>query len=238
MIFINVLTLCLVITFTKGETSLEEDTGSGRYTIEGRVFPLSDYQNGNKNWPAVTRVHVNGGEFLGFVKHDGSFAVHNVPSGSYIVEVLHPEYTFEPVKVEINSKGKFRARKVNNIQTSLIIQVPYPLKIKALGKIQYFQAREQWRITDFLFNPMVMMMLFPLLLIMVLPKLMNDPETKKDLEQIQKMTKFEMPEMSDAVSNFLAGNSPQGPGKEGGSTKEKESNRKGQKARKRVVAKE
>lgn len=71
---------------------------------------------------------------LGFVKRDGSFAVHNVPSGSYVVEVLHPEYAFEPVRVEINSKGKFRARKVNHIQTSLVNQVPYPLRIKALGK--------------------------------------------------------------------------------------------------------
>lgn len=63
--------------------------------------------------------------------------VHNVPSGSYVVEVLHPEYTFEPVRVEINSKGRFRARKVNNIQTSVVNQVPYPLKIKALGKTRY-----------------------------------------------------------------------------------------------------
>lgn len=37
--------------------------------------------------------------------------------------------------------------------------------------------------------------------------MMNDPETKKEMEQIQSLTKFDMPEMSDYVSNFLAGNS-------------------------------
>ncbi|XP_050312837.1 ER membrane protein complex subunit 7 homolog [Anthonomus grandis grandis] len=217
----------------KAETSLEEDNGTGRYVIEGRVFPLSDYQTENANWQTVTRVHVNGGEFIGFVKRDGSFVVHNVPSGSYIVEVLNPEYTFEPVRVEINSKGKFRARKVNHIQTSLVVQVPYPLKIKALGKTRYFQVREQWRVTDFLFNPMVMMMLFPVLLIMVLPKLMNDPETKKDLEEIQKLTKFEGLQVGDKVSNFLAGNMPQS------TTKEvKDKDKKAQKARRRPVTKE
>ncbi|KAJ3638097.1 hypothetical protein MTP99_001505 [Tenebrio molitor] len=192
---------------TLGQTGLEEDSDSGRYVIEGRIFPLSDYQTSQINWQANTRIHINGGELIGFVKKDGSFIVHNVPSGSYIIEVLNPEYTFEPVRVEINLKGKYRARKVNHIQTSLVIQVPYPLRMKALAKTRYFQMREQWRITDFIFNPMVLMMVLPLLLVMVLPKMMNDPETKKEMEQIQSLTKFELPEMSDMVSNYLAGSS-------------------------------
>ncbi|RZC39709.1 DUF2012 domain containing protein [Asbolus verrucosus] len=189
------------------QTSLEEENETERYAIEGKIFLLSDYQTRQANWPASTRIHVNGGQLVGFVKKDGSFIVHNVPSGSYIVEVLNPEYTFEPVRVEINSRGKYRARKVNHIQTSLIIQVPYPLSMKALAKTRYFQVREQWRITDFIFNPMVLMMVLPLLLVMLLPKMMNDPETKKEMEQIQSLTKFELPEMSDMVSNFLAGSS-------------------------------
>ncbi len=36
-----------------------------------------------------------------------------------------------------------------------------------------------------LMNPMVMMMVLPLLLITVLPKMMNDPETKREMEQMQ-----------------------------------------------------
>lgn len=39
---------------------------------------------------------------------DGSFAVHDVPSGSYVVEVLSPSYRFDPVRVDITSKGKMR----------------------------------------------------------------------------------------------------------------------------------
>ncbi|ENN70674.1 ER membrane protein complex subunit 7 [Dendroctonus ponderosae] len=225
------LTIALAV---NAETSLEDEGGFGRYLIEGRVFPpfeIKDRENEDTNWWALTRIHVNGGEFIGFVKKDGGFFVHNIPSGSYIVEVLHPQYTFEPVRVEITSRGKFRARKLNNIQTSLVIQVPYPLKLKALGKTRYFQTREQWRITDFLFNPMVMMMLFPVLLIMILPRLMNDPDTKKDLEQIQKMTKYEMPQVSDVVSNFLTANTSQVVPKE-------KDGKKVQKPRKRPVARE
>ncbi|GJQ78494.1 hypothetical protein Trydic_g11610 [Trypoxylus dichotomus] len=158
------------------------------------------------NWQANTKIHVNGGEYLGFIKEDGTFIIHNIPSGSYIVEVINSELTYEPIRVEINSKGKFRARKVNHIQTSQVNQVPYPLRMKPLGRTKYFQIREQWRVTDFLLNPMVLMMVLPLLLIMVLPKMMNDPETKKEMEQFGSLTKF--PGVSDMVTNIFAGAPP------------------------------
>lgn len=88
-------------------------------------------------------------------REDGTFSFYNIPAGSYVLEVLNPTFTYEPLRVEINSKGKIRARKVNYIQASQVIQVNYPLKMKPLGLTRYFQVREQWRITDFLFNPMV-----------------------------------------------------------------------------------
>ncbi|CAH1174158.1 unnamed protein product [Phaedon cochleariae] len=213
------------------EISAEDENDSTRYVLEGRAFPLSDYPQNQPNWQASTRVHVNGGEYVGFVRKDGSFTVYNVPAGSYVVEILNPEYAFEPARVEINSKGKYRARKVNHIKTSEVVVVPYPLRMKALGKTRYFQLREQWRIADIVMNPMVLMMVLPLLLVMVLPKMMNDPETKKEMEQIQNMAKFELPEMSDMVSNFLAGQSQ---GEKGDKDKANGNNKRVQKVRKRI----
>ncbi|KAI4467384.1 hypothetical protein MML48_2g00014150 [Holotrichia oblita] len=182
----------------------EDENDRERHVIEGKVFPL-DVPYTQPNWQANTRIHVNGGEYLGFVKEDGTFVIHNIPSGSYIVEALNSELTYELVRVEINSKGKFRARRVNHIQTSQVNQVPYPLRMKPLGRTKYFQIREQWRVTDFLLNPMVLMMVLPLLLIMVLPKMMNDPETKKEMEQFGSL-KF--PGVSDMVTNIFAGAPP------------------------------
>lgn len=75
---------------------------------------------------------------------------------------------------------------------------------------------------------MVMMMVLPLFFIMILPKMMNDPDTKKEMEQIQNMAKFELPEMSDMVSNFLAGSSQEK------NDKTQIVNKKGQKLRKRI----
>lgn len=43
-----------------------------------------------------------------FFRTDGSFVVHDVPSGSYVVEVISPAHKFEPVRVDITSKGKMR----------------------------------------------------------------------------------------------------------------------------------
>ena len=88
------------------------------------------------------------------VRPDGSFSI-SVPSGSYVVEATHPTYLFDPARVEINSKGKIRARTVNHIQPSAMQSLAYPLRFKSRGRAPYFQRREQWRITDFLFSPMV-----------------------------------------------------------------------------------
>lgn len=57
---------------------------------------------------------------------------------------------------------------------------------------------------------MVLMMVLPLILLVLLPKIMNDPEAKKELENIQ-MPGFgsEMPDMSEMLSKFLGGQPPQ-----------------------------
>lgn len=66
-LLVKVALLSALALTANGESSLEEGDGSGRYIIEGRVFPLSDYQSTGSNWQAVTRVHVNGGEFIGML---------------------------------------------------------------------------------------------------------------------------------------------------------------------------
>lgn len=58
----------------------------------------------------------------GFLREDGTFAVSGLPTGSYVVEVVNADYYYEPVRVDINSKGKMRARKVNNVQPTQVKQ--------------------------------------------------------------------------------------------------------------------
>jgi hypothetical protein len=49
--------------------------------------------------------------------------VNGLAPGSYLLEVSSPDYFYEPVRIDINSKGKIRARKVNNVQPSQVTQV-------------------------------------------------------------------------------------------------------------------
>lgn len=98
------------------------------------------------------------------------------------------------------------------MQPSQVVQVPYPLKMKAMTRFKYFQTREQWKITDFLFSPMVLMMVLPLLLMLVLPKMMNDPETRKEMENLN-LNKMagEMPDVSEMITSFFSPAKPAAP---------------------------
>lgn len=85
------------------DSVIGEDDGSsvsGLYTIEGRVYaPEYLLPGSDSNWQQGTVVSINGGEFKGFLREDGSFVISSVPSGSYVVEVINPDYFYEPVSI-------------------------------------------------------------------------------------------------------------------------------------------
>ncbi|KAF3850101.1 hypothetical protein F7725_019820 [Dissostichus mawsoni] len=107
--------------------------------------------------------------------------------------------------------GFVRARLVNYIKTSEVIRQPYPLQIRANGPQTYFMKRETWGWTDFLMNPMVMMMVLPLLIIVLLPKVVNtnDPEMRKEMEQSMNMLNPnpELPDVSELMTKLFSGGS-------------------------------
>lgn len=59
---------------------------------------------------------------------------------------------------------------------------------------------------------MVLMTLVPLLLMLVLPKMMSDPETKKEMENLS-FPKNDMPEISEMITSFFTGGAPKQPEK-------------------------
>jgi len=203
LLFLLVAILCIFIVFA----DVDEIKSDQVFKIEGKIsIPFAM----ESEWVPNTRVLVDGGKYLGFIRNDGSFQVSNIPSGSYDVEVANADYVFEPVRVDITSKGKIRARKLNLLQPSQVQLSTYPLKLKAKGKPSYFLQREQWRITDFLFNPMMLMMVVPFLLIMVLPKLVNtqDPETQKEMQNFNILNpRQNVPDMSEMLTSWFGGGS-------------------------------
>nr|ACO08330.1 C15orf24 homolog precursor [Oncorhynchus mykiss] len=187
-------------------TSGSVQPNGDRFKLEGRaIVPGVRTQD----WISSARVTVEGEEYIGFMRTDGSFVVNDVPSGSYVVEVISPGYKFEAVRVDITSKGKMRARLVNFIKTSEVIRQPYPLQLRSSGPHTYFMKRETWGWTDFLMNPMVLMMVLPLLIIVLLPKVVNtnDPEMRKEMEQSMNMLNPnpELPDVSEFMTKLFSG---------------------------------
>lgn len=178
--------------------SMEDEVNSATihlYKIEGKVqvtdTPVAE-------WAPSAKVIVDGGRFIGFIKQDGSFVISNVPPGSYLVEVSSPSYIFEPARVDISSKtGKMRARKSDLLRPTAVTALPYPLKFKVTDQAKFFAKREEWSLVSTLMNPMVqyivyeilaqwvyfqvLMMLAPVLLMLVIPRMMKnmDPQSQK-----------------------------------------------------------
>lgn len=159
-----------------------------------------------------TRILVDDGQYVAFLRGDGTFTIPGLPSNTYVVEVLSTRNVYEPVRVDINSKGKVRTRKLNLIQPSDVTVLRYPLSFESKGYPNYFQKREQFRVMDILMSPMVLMMIVPLLLVVVLPKLVNqDPELQRELQQttniLQPDVQSQLPNMSELMYNMFKENS-------------------------------
>lgn len=137
-----------------------------------------------------------------------------VPSGSYIVSVISPLHVFEPVRVDINAKGKIRARKVNFIQPGEVVTMKYPLNFETHGIPNYFQKREVYRLTDVIMNPMFLTLLIPLALLLILPKIASqDPEMQRDLQQASNFLQpnINTPDIGDMFANMFGGPKKQKP---------------------------
>ncbi|XP_050990018.1 ER membrane protein complex subunit 7-like [Labeo rohita] len=173
-----------------------------------------------QDWISSARVLLDGDKHVGFLRDDGSFTVSDVPSGSYVLEISSPTYRFQPVRVDITTTGKMRARVVNYIKTSEVIRLPYPLQMRCVGLHSYFIPRETWGWSDFLMNPMVLMMVLPLLIILLLPKVFNpsDPEMRREMEQSMNMlnSNQELPDVSELMTKFFSPPKSQGKAAGGG----------------------
>ena len=190
--------------FTVDSTALS--THGDLFTIYGKVNIRSDELDVEN-----TRVLVDDGAHVGFLRADGTFSVSGLASNSYVVEVSAPRHVYEPVRIDINAKGKIRARRLNLVQPSDVSMLRYPLAFDSKGYPSYFFKREQFRVLDILMSPMVLMMVVPLLLVVVLPKLVNqDPELQRELQQTTSNIlppNQDMPNLSEFMYNMLEGGS-------------------------------
>jgi ER membrane protein complex subunit 7 len=93
------LSLFTIINFHCASADLMLSDGSeelGRYTIEGKVYSPEIYMS-DTDWQKNVVVSINGGEYQGFLKEDGSFILSSIPVGSYVVDIINSDYVYESV---------------------------------------------------------------------------------------------------------------------------------------------
>ncbi|KAL1520385.1 hypothetical protein AB1Y20_021971 [Prymnesium parvum] len=131
------------------------------------------------------RVVLNGGAYSAIPRQDGSFVVHSVRPGAYLLEVQDVQSIWPMVRLDVSGKaaGKLRALLTHNRQP-----VPFPLPLEPLvAKPVFFEKREGFQWSSLLMNPMAIMMGVTLLIMVVFPKMMAnmDPEQLKEMQQMQ-----------------------------------------------------
>lgn len=204
-----ILTRLFLLLLAYGEDAVDSAKRNPNelFTIEGKASVPGMKAS---EWIPATKILIDGGTYQGFLKSDGSFQLF-VPTGSYVIDLTHPTLDFEPQRVDVNSKGNKRARKLNNIQPNAVSHLTYPLRFKPKGQMNYFQKREEFRIIDILKSPMVIMMVLPIVFLVLIPKLINtdDPEIKKEMQSLNLMNpKQDMPDLSEMVTNLFGGGAP------------------------------
>ncbi|EDW03543.1 GH11292 [Drosophila grimshawi] len=176
------------------------------YTIEGIILAPGPGLRVGSQWPADIKLSIDNGEYQGFVRRDGNFMISGIPAGSYVLYAHHADIFFQPIRVEIARNGNIRARQLSHIKPSHVIKLPYPLLLKPLERRKYFRTREQWNLLDYVLNPMVLLMVVPLLMMLLLSRLITDPETKREIESIQfPQIPNNMPDLGDLLASFVTG---------------------------------
>jgi len=131
------------------------------------------------------RVVLNGGAYSAIPRQDGSFVIHSVRPGTYLLEVQDVQSIWPMVRLDVSAKaaGKLRALLTHNRQP-----VPFPLPLEPLvAKPVFFEKREGFQWSAMLMNPMVIVMGVTLLIMVVFPKMMAnmDPEQLKEMQEMQ-----------------------------------------------------
>ncbi|PIK43171.1 putative ER membrane protein complex subunit 7 [Apostichopus japonicus] len=157
-------------------------------------------------WLPFTKILVDGGDFQGFLKCDGSFKI-SLPAGSYVIVVANPTYKFNAQLVEVSTEGKIRAQSINYLQPDNVTEVGYPLMFESVGRKRYFHEREEFTVIDILRSRMVLMMFLPMVILFTALKFLDldDPEVKQDLNSLN--LKERLPELSELIVK-LTGKKP------------------------------
>ncbi|XP_010928303.1 ER membrane protein complex subunit 7 homolog [Elaeis guineensis] len=152
------------------------------YTVAGRVKLEGATSKGfTPMKTSNTKVILNGGQRVTFLRADGYFSFHNVPAGTHLIEVSAMDYFFSPVRIDISSRnpGKIQAALTENKR------LLHELVLEPSREEQYYEIREPFSLMSLLKSPMGLMVGFMVIVMFLMPKLMEnmDPEEMRRAQE-------------------------------------------------------
>eukprot|EP01102_Stenamoeba_stenopodia_P017601 TRINITY_DN6335_c0_g2_i2.p1 TRINITY_DN6335_c0_g2~~TRINITY_DN6335_c0_g2_i2.p1 ORF type:complete len:250 (-),score=65.85 TRINITY_DN6335_c0_g2_i2:254-1003(-) len=151
---------------TSSSSTATSTSTSNLLTIDGIIKPANISLT-------KTRVTLTGvdDKLIAIPRVGGKFIFHEVPVGSYLLEVLSTEYEYPPLRVDVSTKftGKLRARHLLNPSNHAAV----PLVLTPERSVRYFEVREPFNVLGLLKNPMFLMLGFTLVMLVILPKMMS-----------------------------------------------------------------
>ncbi|KAJ3933613.1 MAG: hypothetical protein NXY57DRAFT_1047768 [Lentinula lateritia] len=149
-----------------------------------------------------SRVVLDDDKHSGGILKDGSFVIPNVPSGTYLLSVISHDYQFEQDSISFEEPVvEVRPYVLGTpMSPASTILLPYPIKLSARQRFNYFVPRESFNIMGMLKSPMILMMVFAGALVLGMPYLMKnmDPESLAEFKR-------EQAKMSHAQSALQSG---------------------------------
>jgi len=150
--------------------------------IRGRLFLPDD----NSPLNTTTRITINDGEYITYTKPDGSFIFHNVGPGNHLLQAQSLTYLFSQVKIQLIESTMSSPKCIEYAYPGATKQaIPHPLILTAHAKYDFFEKRQRFSLLSMLNNPMFMMMLFSVVLMLMMPKMLEnlDPEQQEQFKQ-------------------------------------------------------
>jgi ER membrane protein complex subunit 7 len=173
-------------------------------SIEGRL----QYPNKLPYNNITTSIIVNHGEHNTYSRIDGTFTIHDIPPGVYIIDIYNPIHHFSQIKCqyklieeeEENGNDNKSMKKPNlscleyhypgatkrtmdidatATATTSPTSATYVLTVTALASYEYFEIKRGFNILSMLQNPMILMMIFTLGIMYLLPKMMENMDPEE-----------------------------------------------------------
>ncbi|KAK1300330.1 hypothetical protein QJS10_CPB13g00319 [Acorus calamus] len=174
-------------------------SSSDGYTINGRV-KINGMGASSFGLPAKTsntKVILNGGQRVSFIRPDGYFSFHNVPAGTHLIEVAAMGYFFSPVRIDVSARnpGKVQAALTENRRGL------NELLLEPLSEEQYYEVREPFSIMSILKSPMGLMVVFMVFVVFIMPKLVENMDPEEIKRAQEEMRNQGVPSLSNLLPN-------------------------------------